>query len=879
MFQRQAKEPFPVRNILIVAALVLGFLCFIFKNRTEHAATPPTAPGKQESEEGSEKKDAGLWPAEWYYAIREYPTFRPDVKAYAQALAELRRVETAAKPRGNWPGFAAPWTVQGPGNIGARVNTIKVHPSDPNIVYIGYSGGGLWKTTDGGNNWQPVFDRQTFLAIGDIELDPKNPNVVYAGTGDPNISAYPFIGDGLWKSTDGGQNWQHLGLTEQRIISKIIVDPSNSNILYVATMGLPFERNNKRGLYKTVNGGQSWQQILFVSDQSGVIDLEMAPNNPNVLYAAVWDRLRSNRESVVTGSNARIWKTTDGGSSWAKLAGGLPEGDQSRIGLSIDPLDGNRVLASFAGTDLSFEGLYETTNGGQSWSRNNGSGFEPYFQSNFAWYFGKIQVNPFNPKDIWALGVYTLRSKDGGKNWGIGAGFDQNVHADHHDIYFVDAQTILLATDGGLYQSTDDGQNWHKQENIPTTQFYRVAHNPGQPEKYYGGAQDNGTVAGNASGRDAWEHLFGGDGFQAVFHPENPNIFYFEYQNGAIQGTTDGGQSFEGATNGIEGDDRRHWDMPYLMSRTDYNVMYTGTYRVYRGEGHMPSWTAVSPDLTDGNVFGARFHTISTLDESFVDPDLVYVGTTDGNVWRGNPLTQTWDNISAGLPDRYVSSVKASLNDPDRVFVAMTGYRDNDFTPRLHRSDDRGKTWHPINGNLPNLAINDLQLIVGHQDSVIFAATDGGVYATLDGGKNWERLGRDMPFVPVYDLDFNAAKKTLIAGSHARSIFTFPVDSLRLGSDVSAGEAGDRKAPILKVWPTLASAEVKIGVENLLSRQTATVLISDMAGRIVWQAPFKGFQTHPTEVPLQDLAPGIYVVFARTDGKVWGQRKFIKINP
>lgn len=879
MFQRQAKEPFPVRNILIVAALVLGFLCFLFKSRPDHAATPPTTPEKEETEESSEKKDAGLWPVEWFYAVREYPTFRPSVKAYAQALAELRRVETAAKPRGSWPGFAAPWTVQGPGNIGARINTIKVHPTDPNIMYIGYSGGGLWKTTDGGNNWQSVFDRQTFLAIGDIELDPKNPNVVYAGTGDPNISAYPFIGDGLWKSTDGGQNWQHLGLTEQRIISKIIVDPNNSNVLYVATMGLPFERNNKRGLYKTVNGGQSWQQILFVSDQSGVIDLEMAPDNSSVLYAAVWDRLRSNRESVVTGSNARIWKTTDGGSSWAKLSGGLPEGNQSRIGLTIDPLDGNRVLASFAGTDLSFEGLYETNNGGQSWIRNTGAGFEPYFQSNFAWYFGKIQVNPFDPKDIWALGVYTLRSRDGGKTWGIGAGFEQNVHADHHDIYFADAQTTLLATDGGLYQSTDDGQSWHKQENIPTTQFYRVAHNPNQPEKYYGGAQDNGTVAGNASGRDAWEHLFGGDGFQAVFHPENPNVFYFEYQNGAIQGTTDGGQSFEDATSGIEGDDRRHWDMPYLMSRTDYNVMYTGTYRVYRSEGHIPTWTPVSPDLTDGNIFGARFHTISTLDESFVDPDLVYVGTTDGNVWKGNPLAQTWDNISAGLPDRYVSAVKASLNDPDRVFVAMTGYRDNDFTPRLHRSDDRGKTWQPINGNLPNLAINDLQLIVGHQDSVIFAATDGGVYATLDGGKNWERLGRDMPFVPVYDLDFNATKKTLIAGSHARSIFSFPVDSLRLGSDVSAGEPDDRKVPILNVWPTLASSEVKIGVENLLSRQTATVLISDMAGRVVWQAPFKGFQSRPVEVPLQDLAPGIYVAFARTDGKVWGQKKFIKINP
>lgn len=879
MFQRQAKAPFPARNILIIAALVLGFLFFIFKNLQQQAPPAATAPEEKEgATEAGAKKDAGLWPAEWFYAVREYPTFQPDVDAYAQALAELRRTELAAKPRGNWPGFTAPWTVQGPGNIGARINTIKAHPTDPNILYVGYSGGGLWKTVDGGNNWKPVFDQQTFLSIGDIELDPKNPNVVYAGTGDPNISAYPFIGDGLWKSTDGGQNWQHLGLTEQRIISKIIVDPTNSNILYVATMGLPFERNNKRGLYKTVNGGQSWQQVLFVAEQSGVIDLEMAPNDPKVLYAAVWDRIRNNRESVVSGDNARIWKTTDGGATWNKLGGGLPEGDQSRIGLSIDPLNGNRILASYAGSDLSFRGIYETTNGGLSWTQNQGTGFDTYFQSNFAWYFGKIRINPFNPNDIWALGVYTLRSTDGGRSWDVGVGFDQNVHADHHDMCFLDAQTMLLATDGGLYKSTDNGQNWHKQENIPTTQFYRVAHNPNQPEKYYGGAQDNGTVAGNATGRDAWEHLFGGDGFQAVFHPENPNVFYFEYQNGAIQGTTDGGQSFEDATDGIEGADRRHWDMPYIMSRTNYEVMYAGTYRVYRGTGHVPAWAPVSPDLTDGNVFGGRYHTISTLDESLFDPDLLYVGTTDGNVWTGNPSTQSWDNVSAGLPDRYVSAVKASRNDPDRVFVAMTGYRDNDFSPRLHRSDDRGKTWHAISGNLPNLAINDLQPIVGHQDSVLFAATDGGVYATLDGGKNWERLGRDMPFVPVYDLDFNATQKTLIAGSHARSIFSFPVDSLRLGSDVSAGEVGDRKPPTLNVWPTIAATEINIGVENLLSRQTAIVLISDLSGRIVWQAPFKGFQSRPLSVPIQDLAAGIYVAFARTDGKVWGRRKFVKID-
>lgn len=875
MFQRQAKEPFPMRNIALVAALVLGFLYIILKNVSPQTAAQDRDKEEQE-EAAAEKKGGGLWPAEWFYAVREYPSFRPSVTAYTGALAQAKQ---EAQSRGNWPGFTAPWTVQGPANIGARINTIKVNPLDPRIIYIGYSGGGLWKTTDGGVNWTPLFDRQTFLSIGDVELDPKNPNIVYAGTGDPNISGYPFIGDGLWKSTDGGANWQLLGLGEQRIISKIIVDPSNSNTLYAATMGLPFERNNKRGLYKSVDGGLSWKQILFVSEQTGIIDLEIAPDDPKVLYAAAWDRLRNNRESIVSGANARVWKTTDGGQTWSKLSGGLPEDNQSRIGLSIDPQDGKRVWATYAGADLRFQGVYQTTDGGQNWVKNTDGSLDYDFQSDFAWYFGKICVNPFNPEDIWMLGVYTLRSLDGGNTWEIGAGFEQAVHADHHDICFVDAQTILLATDGGLYKSTDKGESWAKRDNTPTTQLYRVAYNPHRPDQYYGGAQDNGTVGGNAAGREAWDHLFGGDGFQAVFHPENPNIFYYEYQNGGIVGTTDGGQSWDGGTNGIDGSDRKHWDMQYIISRHDYNVMYTGTYRVYRSSTHTPDWTDVSPDLTDGNIFGARYHTISTLDESPLDPELIYVGTTDGNVWRGNPITRQWENISDGLPDRYVSSVKASRNDPDRVFVSMTGYKDNDFTPRLYQSDDRGKTWRPAHGTLPNLAINDLQPVTGHQDSVLFAATDGGVYATLDGGRNWERLGRGMPFVPVYDLDFNSAERTLIAGSHARSIFSFPLDSLRLGNDVSAPEIGGRKLPSLKLTPSLVIDEVELSVENLSPRQTARVVISDMSGRIVWQSQIKGAQRQAEQISLQGLSPGVYVAFAQTEAKVWGQKKFVKIDP
>jgi len=877
MFQRPTKPAFPARTILLIAALAIALVYLLWNAQQAPSAAQSDEKTEQDEaeKESAEKTDGGLWPAEWFYAVREYPHFSPDVDAYSLGLETARLQENAARSRGGWPGFTAPWTVQGPGNIGARINTIAVHPVNRDIMYIGYSGGGIWKTTDGAATWLPIFDKQNFLSVGDITLDPKNPEIVYAGTGDPNISAYPFIGDGIWKSINGGQTWQHLGLTEARIITKVIVDPSNSNIIYAATMGLPFERTPNRGLYKTTDGGRNWQKVLFVSEDAGVIDLVMSPENHNVLYAAVWDRIRNNKESLVSGNNARIWKTTDGGTTWKKMEGGLPQDAKSRIGLTIDPQNGQRVMASYAGADLTFNAIYETLDGGTTWKKNAAVGLDPYFQGGFAWYFGKIRINPYNAKDIWILGVNTFRSVDGGQSWAFAVGSNNDVHVDHHDITFTDPNAFLLATDGGLYQSTDDGQNWNKIEQIPTTQFYRVAYNPFKSDVYYGGAQDNGTVVGNSFGKNDWTPVFGGDGFQAVFHPTDPKIQYFEFQNGSIFCSVDAGQNFLNGTEGIDDADRKHWDMQYIMSHHNSDIMYTGTYRAYRSFGHPAVWQPISPDLTDGIVFAPRFHTISTLDESVFDPNLLYIGTTDGNVWRGNPGNQNWEKISITLPNRYVSAVKASLNEPDRVFAAHTGYRDNDSTPRLHRSDDRGATWKPIVGDLPNLAINDLQLIPGHQDSLIFAATDGGVYATLDGGKHWERLGFGIPVVPVYDLDLNPSQKTLIAGSHARSIFSFPLDSLRLGADVSVFDPNAIRIPGLMVRPTIASREIGIQVTNLNSSQTAEVVICDLQGKVVWSDTFRAFQRELQPVDISAFPAGIYVAFARVGSRNLGYRKFV----
>ena len=869
MFQRQARTTFPARNLFILGAAVLVFLIFLLKNIKERIS-----PTQEQNIENESNDSSNLRPAEWFFALREWPDFHTDVHAYTGALAAARQSHLAAKSRDDNKGFSAPWKLEGPANIGARINTIAVHPQDPNIIYIGYSHGGVWKTENGGLSWKSVFDDQDFLAIGHIAFDPGHPSVVYVGTGDPNISGYPFIGDGVWRSVDGGETWEHLGLENQRIVSKIIVHPMLPARIFVATMGLPFERNTERGFYKSSNLGVSWQQKLFISNEAGIIDLVMSPTDPNTLYAAAWDRIRNNQESLVSGENARIWKSTDGGENWTKLGGGLPEDVYSRIGLAIDPSNPNHLFASYVNTDLVFSGLFETFDGGETWNENPCQGLNFDFQSNFAWYFGQVRINPYNASDVWLLGVQSWRSKDGGETWQLAAGFDQGVHADHHDLVFLGPQSCLLATDGGLYRSTDNAISWQKIENIPTTQFYRVAYNPHQPEFYYGGAQDNGTSVGNADLLENWVRVFGGDGFQAVFHPTDPNIFYYEFQNGSIFGTTDGG-NFAPATEGIDENDRRHWDMQYAISHHNEDVMYTGTYRIYQSFGHLPIWTPISQDLTDGIVFGSRYHTITTLNESPIDPDLLYVGTTDANVWRGRPANQDWVNITAGLPERYVSSVKASPTDPNRVFVSHTGYKSNDFTPRIHRSDNQGASWIPITGDLPNLAVNDLVILPDHQDSVLFAATDGGVYGTTNGGQHWERLGTGIPIIPVYSLGINPSQRTLIAGTYARSLLSFPLDSLKMDENSNTFNPNGSAVPTLHISPNPASLTAVLKVENMKPGQLTELSIVDVSGKTVFKKQVIGFGKQEETLDLQGFASGIYIAFARTGGKIWGTRKFV----
>lgn len=712
-------------------------------------------------------------PNDMFSFQRSFPDRDFDWNGWRKTLAATRLSAVAAQERGTsgCAGNSSNWTQQGPGNIGGRVNTLAVKPGDENTVLAGFSTGGIFKTTDGGINWYPVFDDHIELSIGDIIFDPTNPNIAYAGTGDPNMPSIMFNGDGIFKSTDAGETWQYLGLSQAGIISKIQIDPANPQNLYVATMGNPYVRDNERGIYKSTNGGVTWQQILFVSNQAGASDLIINPSNPQVLYASFWDRIRNNTESIVYGPHARIYKTTDGGATWNQLGGGLPTGIMGRTGLAMSAQNPDKLYAVYIDSLSTPGGLFKTTDGGATWSSVDINALEDKC-SNFGWYFGKIHLHPTNDEEVYFHAIILWRKAAGSSSWLTAAG----GHADSHDLVILPSGKRYWANDGGVYRREINQNTWVRCNNLPTTQFYHTNFNPHTPDIYWAGAQDNGIKKGNTQNFNSWANVYGADGFRCGFHPTDPNTFWVETQNGTIHKTTDGGATWQTGQACLGTNDRCNWDTPFFISSHNSEKHFAATYRVYISSGGT-GWSAISGDLTDGIVYEPRFHTISCLSESPSLADKLLAGTSDGNVWRRDPVGG-WVNITTGLPERYVTSVHGSPTLPNRIFTTHSGFRDNEYIPHIHRSDNNGQTWTDISGDLPQIPVNDLLVLPNHADSVLFAATDAGVYFTVNSGTTWARLGGNMPFVPVFDLEQNPVRKELMAATYARGLWTFPLDSV-----------------------------------------------------------------------------------------------------
>lgn len=765
-------------------------------------------------------------PNDWFVNQRAYPQNQIRYDVYQQALRQAGAMKTQSKQQ-------AGWNFVGPVNIGGRITDVEMHPSDPQTIYAGAASGGIFKSADVGQNWFPVFDDQISLSIGDIAIDPSNPNTIYAGTGESNAGggSVAYGGMGVFKSVNGGQSWVHAGLEETRYIGRIVVDPSDSLRVFVAAMGKLFGTNPERGVYRSENGGLSWQQKLFVNDSTGCIDLVINPQNPDVLFAAMWERVRYPWNRSYGGYGSGIYRSQDGGDTWQLLSSGLPTAapNTGRIGLAISQSNPQIVYAIYADDPGYFMGVYKTTNGGDSWSRVNDTALSSLFSS-YGWWFGNIRVHPANPDIVYAMGLDIYRSTNGGQNWSY---FSGSIHVDQHGLYIYPEPPYftIAGNDGGIYLSATDAGTWNHVNDLPVTQFYTTETDQTVSNRYYGGTQDNGTLRTLNGNPASWVEIFGGDGFYALVDPENNQYVYVEYQWGNLYRSTNGGYSFYSATSGISGSDRTNWNTPVVFDPSNTSTLYYGANRLYKSTDRAQNWSPVSGDLSNGpGPGGLTYGTITTIAVAPADGNYIYVGTDDGNVWVTKTGGGLWLKRSAALPNRWVTRVTADPVNAEVAYVSFSGFRQDDYVSHLYRTENAGETWQDISSNLPEAPVNDI--IVDPQDnSVLYAGTDVGVFVSLSTGDSWYYLGSGLPNVPVTDLVIHENDRKLVAATFGRSMYWYDLNQVP-----TAMEAADQTVPedftLHQNYPNPFNSSTTIEID-LKDREQVNLEIFSMDGRKV----------------------------------------------
>ena len=715
-------------------------------------------------------------PNDWFYAQRSRPynTIPPGKQLAAVEATQAARLKHADHAK------AISWGEAGPTNIPGRITDIGVHPSQPNTVYAGAAAGGVFKSYDGGSSWTPIFDDVGTPSIGAIAVHPDDAGTIYVGTGEANAAADTYEGTGIYKSTDSGATWIHMGLDSSCHIGRIVIDPLRPETLLVAVAGKHFGATNPdRGLYRSQNGGSTWEQVLYVSDSTSCIDVAYDAPSGTVL-AAMWQKVRYvDIYKIYGGITSGIYRSTDHGDSWALLtsANGLPDPIDScgRIGLTMEPTSGICYALYNNLNNYDLLGLYRSDDYGANWYRVNDGALQGTF-GGFGWYFGQVRVAPGNPNAVFSLGVRLYRSLNGGTSWSNVTGA---THVDHHAMWInpSNPNMIYAGCDGGMNVSSDGGSSWTPLENMPNTQFYAITIDPLQPQRLYGGTQDNGTNRTLTGALNDWDHIFGGDGFYTLVDPRSSDVIYGEYQWGHMYKSTDGGYGWSNAMNGIDySSDRHNWNTPIVMDPRNPDILYYGSNRLWKTSDAALNWEVVSGELTGGPYPDKPNHgTITTIDVSRVNPQVVWVGTDDAHVQVTTNGGDSWTDVSAGFPNRWVTRVVTDPYDAQIAYVTISGYQWSEPMPHIYRTDNTGSSWTSVSGDLPDIPVNDL-IIDPHIANRLYAGTDVGVWATDNGGANWYPIDNGAPISTVHDLAFHIPTRKLVAGTHGRSMFMTNID-------------------------------------------------------------------------------------------------------
>ena len=679
----------------------------------------------------------------------------------------------------------------GPALMSGRINDLELHPSNPRILYAGTAGGGVWKSNNGGATFNPIFDDH-IQSIGAVTLDPNDPdNTIYVGTGETWTRNSVSVGDGLYKSVDGGINWDKIGFENSERIANVIVNPNNSDEIFVGVLGGLWSDSDERGVYKSEDGGKTWTQILYDGPSTGCADLAMDPTNSNILYASMWEFRRTGWSFNSGGEKSALYKSVDGGITWNKIHNGFPEGKLGRLAIAIAPSSPNILYTVIEAEKQEQKGLYKSLDGGDSWTQSNndfGITVRPF-------YFSRIVVDPTNPDVILKAGLSGSISRDGGetfKDLGV-------MHSDIHDLAFniEDSDNIYAGTDGGVYRSWNGGTTFEIVENLPLSQFYHISVDNEEPYNVYGGLQDNGSWYGpNLSGGGVtaadWKSVGAGDGFRVLSHPTK-RIIYSEMQGAENIWRYDTEKQRVKTIHPLPKSGqpklRFNWNTPIEISYNQPDRLYVGSQFLHVSEDMGESWRTISEDLTTNNPekqnqqdsgglsmdnSGAENHTtIFTIAESRLDENVIWVGTDDGNVQvtrnGGKTWTNTVKNIS-GLPDNtWVYHIEASAHDKGTAYVVFDGHTRGDFAPYVYKTIDYGVTWNSIvTDDIPIFARNIQEDYVN--PDLLFLGTEKGLFMTNNGGESWSHFTKNMPPVAVHYIELQSKTNDLVMGTHGRGV-------------------------------------------------------------------------------------------------------------
>ena len=705
------------------------------------------------------------------------------------------------------------WRAIGPANMGGRVTDIDGVPGDPSTFYVSGADGGIFKTTNGGVSFNPIFENQRAYSIGALTIAPSDNNILWVGTGEGDPRNSVGYGWGVYKSIDGGMSWKHLGLKNTERIKRIVVDPKNPNIACVCALGKEWGPNKERGVFKTIDGGETWEKILYIDENTGCADIAMEVNNPRIMYAGMWTFRRKPWRFDDGGKNTALYRTMDGGETWKKIMNGLPDKDMARPGVHIAQSEPNIIylMTEFEGGGTAFK----SEDRGENWEMVNDDpniNFRPF-------YYSDVRVDPNQPNVLFSISGRLSRSKDSGNTWEQIA---KTVHGDHQALWIdpTNSKYILNGSDGGFQRSFDGGDSWEIINNIELSQFYQMEIDNKKPYNIYGGLQDNGTWVGPSNSlykagilKRHWKGLAYGDGYFAVPIPGEEHFVYTNLQGGVpflvdsrygnVQTIHPYPKIVGSAGDAIEKHKYRfNWDSPIMISPHDPETVYVGGNVVFKSNNRGKSWEVISPDLTTndkskqrssgGTIYqdntAAEFHcTILYLAESPIQKGVIWAGTDDGNIQVTLDGGKNWSNLKnriKGLPQfSWISKIHASEHNAGTAIIVVDQHRMNDFRPYIFMTEDFGKSWKKITSNLPS---NDYVKVVRqdpHNPNLLFAGMEHGVFASWNLGKSWEKINNNLPNVSVRDLRIQARDRDLVVATHGRGVFILddirPIEELK----------------------------------------------------------------------------------------------------